>query len=267
VIQKSLTGALNRFAKLEFERLTDANNLFELFKKLRPLKVAGGIERIGPDADGSYLLPKRALRDLDGCISPGVGHSTNFETELLKRKEMKLVLLDGNIQNPPKLNSNATFVSKNLGAINSEENNMCTLDSIVDMYFPYSKNLLLQMDIEGFEYEVLLSMRDRLKSQFSILVVEFHNLNWWKKKSAFYHLFKPSLENILQTFCPIHFRINSSCPTFEFKGVRLPTVIEVTFLNRSSKLILNEFSKIPHEEDIHVHLRKLQEIDFDKIHL
>ena len=48
-----------------------------------------------------------------------------------------------------------------------------------------SGDLLLQMDIEGYEYETLLAMPDSLLRRFRIIVVEFHSLDWMVFKSPF----------------------------------------------------------------------------------
>jgi len=56
-------------------------------------------------------------------------------------------------------------------------------------------DLMLQMDIEGYEYETFLSMSDKLLSRFRIIVVEFHSLQMLFSQPFF--LYHPAfLKNI-----------------------------------------------------------------------
>ena len=76
---------------------------------------------------------------------------------------------------PPVIRDEFTFDKKYLGSTN--DGRFFTLASWKDKYLKgYTRDLILQMDIEGSEYQVILNAPDELLSQFRILVVEFHYL-------------------------------------------------------------------------------------------
>lgn len=55
----------------------------------------------------------------------------------------------------------------------------------ISKYDHSNNDLMLQMDIEGSEYEVLLDLDDDLLRRFRIMVIEFHDLDELFNKFSF----------------------------------------------------------------------------------
>ena len=76
---------------------------------------------------------------------------------------------------PPINNPLFDFEKKFLGAVNNDQ--FMTSESWVLQKALLDKDMILQMDIEGAEYPVLLNTPMETFKQFRILVIEFHNLD------------------------------------------------------------------------------------------
>lgn len=133
-------------------RLTDAAELQALLTKLRPMCTDKELIRLGPVGDGGYLVPDD-LVGIEACFSPGVGVLSGFEKECAD-SGMRIFLADGSVEQPAESHQLFRFTKKYIGALTNER--CMTIDSWVEEALPDTQgDLLLQMDIEGSEYEVL----------------------------------------------------------------------------------------------------------------
>jgi hypothetical protein len=110
-------------------------------------------------------------------FSPGVYEITKFEY-VCYDNGMKLFLADKSIQRP-KMNINKDrfeFISKYIGPTNNCD--FITLDTWVKESIKSKEtDLILQMDIEGWEYLSLINSSNELLKRFRLIVIEFHNLH------------------------------------------------------------------------------------------
>ncbi|MEM1212343.1 MAG: FkbM family methyltransferase [Planctomycetota bacterium] len=208
-------------------RKTDAADILALLQRIRPV-VCPELIRVGPDGDGGYLVPN----DLDGieaCFSPGVDQISGFETQCADRG-MRVFLADHSVERPPDTHGLFHFTRKYVGVTTNAS--FMTLDGWVDAALPGSDgDLLLQMDIEGFEYEVLLAASDRLMQRFRVVVVEFHQLDQvWNK--PFFRLWSRVFDKLLQTHYCVHNHPNNYYGTVKRNGIEVPYLTEMTFYRR-----------------------------------
>mgnify|MGYP001794871491 CR=1 FL=1 len=153
--------------------ITEAAALRNLISSLAPVSPSQGLIRLGPAGDGGYLVPGD-LAGIEACFSPGVGRTFGFEHDCVELG-MQAFLADKSVNRPPAANESLRFVQKYIGATTSTD--CMTLDDWVATSLPQSQSdLLLQIDVEGYEYEIFLSMSDRLLKRFRIIVAEFHEL-------------------------------------------------------------------------------------------
>jgi hypothetical protein len=186
-------------------RRTGTVDLLDLIKKLRPQNCGKEMLRIGGKGDGGYLIPDD-LKGVGYCFSPGVNTVSDFENELADLG-IKCFLADYSVEGPPIARPDFTFDKKFLGS--SERGNFITLASWKDKYIKeYGGDLILQMDIEGWEYEVILNTPDSLLDQFRIMAIEFHYLDWLFDPFAFRFL-SSSFEKILHHFHVAHIHPNN----------------------------------------------------------
>ena len=237
-MRKTLKDAAQRVANLGGIQLSDQRTSFvapktatalvtELIKALAPRATVHPLIRLGPDADGGYLV----LDDLDGmhaCFSPGVSTVSGFE-EVCAERGMKVFLADASVTGPAVHHPAFTFVRKYVGAFN--EGDFMTLDDWVASSVPSNdqSDLLLQMDIEGYEYETLLAASDRLMRRFRQVVVEFHDLDQlWNR--GFFQLAARSFKKLLRSHVCVHVHPNNCCGSYECDGIEVPKVAEMTFV-------------------------------------
>jgi hypothetical protein len=226
---------------------TDKKKVTDFIKDLYPLEIQAELIRLGPKADGGYLVPD----DLDGieaCFSPGVDTISEFEVDCLKYG-MKIFMADKSIDKP-NLNISADkydFLKKFVGCTNNEE--FITMDDWVNSKCQsQTSDLLLQMDIEGGEYYSLINMSDSVMNRFRIMVIEFHYLhNLWNPD--YFFLNKTVFDKILQTHICVHIHPNNCCGIDSQFGVEIPRVAEFTFI-RKDRIKNKKFANcFPHKLD------------------
>lgn len=206
--------------------LTDKVVLQSLMQRLAPRSISNGLIRLGPNGDGGYLIPED-ITGIEACFSPGVSTVSGFEKDCADLG-MKVFMADRSVEKPAESHELFHFTSKFVGATTNDE--FITLDDWVKGSLEDSRSdLLLQIDIEGYEYETFLCMSDHLLSRFRIIVVEFHNLDQlWNK--PFFTIASRAFDKILQTHTCVHIHPNNCCGIFENCGLPIPRVAEFTFL-------------------------------------
>jgi len=216
-----------------------------LIQRLRPVKFEGDLIRLGGDNDGGYLIPDD-LEGLDFCFSPGVSDNSSFE-EYCANQGMEVFLADASVDGPAASHPKFNFEKKFLGAVS--KGNFMTLDKwFNDKAGLFKGDGILQMDIEGFEYEVLLGLSEEVLKRFRIVVLEIHNVHLLWSEPLF-ALYGAALEKLLETHACVHAHGNNCHPVVTRAGIDLPMTMELTFLSRD-RVVLKEFvSKLPHPLD------------------
>lgn len=197
------------------------------FAKFRGNYVSCDLIRIGGDGDGGYLLPD-ILRDVKYCFSPGVGDIAKFEEELDRLYGIKSFLADASVEASPIVNSNFEFIKKFLGP-KTDGHFIKLSDWVHESILNSNEPKILQMDIEGGEYSVLLSEDTEMLASFAILVIEFHGLQRLIEPD-FLKLFGTIFEKIFKSFSVCHVHPNNCCGIALVDGEAVPRVMEVTFI-------------------------------------
>lgn len=213
-------------------KMTDRNELQSLLQKLYPVSCNKELIRLGPKGDGGYLVPYD-LADIEACFSPGVDLVSGFEKDCVDLG-MKAFFADKSVDQPAQAHPMFFFTKKFIGATKNDD--FMTIDDWVASSLPQSQSdLLLQIDIEGYEYEVFLSISDILMRRFRIIVAEFHHLDQlWSK--PFFNLSARAFEKILQTHTCVHIHPNNCCRPLQKGGLTIPPVSEFTFL-RNDRIV------------------------------
>lgn len=226
-------------------KITRKAELTDLIDRLRPLATNLDLIRLGPDGDGGYLVPD----DLDGieaCFSPGVSDSSDFELACAQRG-MEVFLADWSVEGPATRHERFHFTKKFVGATTSERF-MTVADWARHAPIGADSDLLLQMDIEGYEYETLLSMPDDLLKRFRIIVIEFHRLHHlWS--APFFRLANSAFAKLLQTHSCVHLHPNNCRSSIYLQGVEIPRVMEMTFFRNDRFKPSGYARRFPHPLD------------------
>jgi hypothetical protein len=232
---------------------TDTADVLGLLRKLRPLDCGRELIRIGGEGDGAYLIPND-LEGIEYCFSPGVNTISNFENDLADL-HIKSFLADYSVDAPPTARPEFTFDKKYLGSSNREP--YMTLQSWKNHYLKdYTDDLILQMDIERFEYEVIFSTPDALLDQFRIMAIEFHNLDRLFDPFAF-TLMSSCFEKILRFFHVAHIHPNNCGGVSRRGAIEIPESLEITFYNKRRVNGTKPQTVFPHQLDVDnsTHLR------------
>jgi len=214
-------------------KTTRKSDLKSLIKSLQIIPIEQELIRVGPQKDGGYLLPD----DLDGinyCFSPGVADCSDFEDDLASRS-MHIFLADRSVEGPAKLNDQFDFTKKFIASTTSLSDDLITLDQWYKTKLgPPSEDspeAILQMDIEGSEYEVLHSVSNPLLNRYRIIVIEFHKLYQLADRFAF-NWMASAINKLLQSHAVVHIHPNNNRKTLSVHGLKIPATLEITFLRR-----------------------------------
>ncbi|CAN2213681.1 Methyltransferase FkbM [Candidatus Nanopelagicaceae bacterium] len=191
---------------------------------MKPVRSGHELIRLGGLNDGGYLIPN-VLEGVTACFSPGVSTNSSFEWDLAELG-VKCYLADYSVQGPPQDHPNFDFVKKYLDSVTSPTS--ITLSSWLEEK-PVTGDLILQMDIEGFEYAVISSTSSATLNQFRIIVLELHEFdsivtsigNWTVKNL---------LNRLLENHSIVHIHPNNYGNPRKFFDKLLPRGIELTFL-------------------------------------
>lgn len=225
------------------KRLNSKNKVLSIVEMLRPKSPRTPMIRLGPNNDGGYLVPDD-LEGIEALFSPGVAQISMFEMACAQRG-MIVHMADASVEGPANtIKGEWTFEKKFLGL--ADEGIFINMDEWVKRKCPGSTDLLLQMDIEGTEYDVILSMSSQLLLRFRYIVIEFHSLhNLWDPGSS--KLYK-AFEKLALTHAPVHIHANNCCPIKKRAGIDLPNVLEVTY-GRNELIGSSGIVVLPHALD------------------
>ena len=201
--------------------------------------------RLGPKGDGGYLLPDD-LAGIEACFSPGVSFLSGFEKDCADLG-IKIFLADKSVERPVESHALFYFTKKYLGATTS--GNFITLDDWVNSSLSGSQSdLMLQADIEGYEYGLFLSASDHLMRRFRIIIVEFHHLDQlWNQ--PFFQLASRAFDKVLQTHTCIHIHPNNYSSPLHRGGLVIPEMAEFTFLRNDRLSNPSYATTFPHPLD------------------
>ncbi len=218
----------------------------DLIRWLRPRRCDAPLIRLGGPRDGGYLIPDD-LEGIEYCFSPGVNRTVDFETALADR-HIRSFLADYSVPQPPVTRPEFVFDRKFIGVMDDEIH--MTLQSWKAKYLPdYAGELLLQMDIDGGEYEVLLSTPLELLAQFRIIVIELHALDRLFDRFAF-GIMRSCFRKLLSLFYVVHAHPNNCSGMIVHNGLEIPQVIELTLYNRRRAEPGDYRSDFPHALDV-----------------
>jgi hypothetical protein len=231
---------------VNISRQAPPEDVLSLIQRLHPIDPGIPLIRLGGAGEGGYLIPDD-LEGIEYCFSPGVSDLADFESDLADRN-IKCFLADASVERPPVIRPEFRFDKKFLGA--SDQGDFFTLRSWKNKYLAgYTGDLILQMDIEGYEYPVILSTPDELLDQFRIIVVEFHGVT---------KIFDPrdliilsaTFEKLLKYFYVVHSHPNNAPNSLRVRrGVEVPDLLEMTFLNRRRVKDWKPATTFPHPLD------------------
>lgn len=175
----------------------------EVIRQLAPMSVAGWEKvRIGGDGDGGYVM-------LDpGCggiaYSLGVSPHSPWDLEMAEHG-FKVYQYDASIDEQPDAHPNLFFHKYFVSGVRND-GIYKTLDRIIaENGHQGETDIILQMDVEGAEWEVLRHIRRETMMRFKQIVFEFHDIGILANRYSV-------LRKLRETHTPVHFHYNNNTP-------------------------------------------------------
>jgi len=268
---KSKGSILNRFnsilSPLEYNEITTNKNTIKIqtiLSYLAPHKHVGKIQRVGGEADGSYVVPIEILGKNTYLVSGGIEDNNEFEIFVASRGITGLQI-DNSIAEPPRNHLNLKFLNATLGDIDKPGH--VSLETLMNK-IPKNKKILIKIDIEGGEIEALGSLSTKNLKRIDCLVMELHNLgSITSKNDKIYNLLNRLHKANLRS---IFVQANNACLTYTLAGTLIPDNIEITYVkkyktSKPSVAYINSIKKLTTKNKPNLSLINIDHILFQKL--
>ena len=228
-------------------KLQTTESVEDLLATIWPTKTEKRLIRIGSrtHADGGYLVPDDLL-GIQRVFSPGVADTMDFEQHFLDLG-IPCEMVDGSVQGVPQPHKLASFQKLWLSAVTSEDS--ISLDDWVTQASKPKDELVLQMDIEGAEYEALLASSSQTLNRFRIIVLELHDLRSVMSRMGL-ALFRSVLLRLKKTHVIVHAHPNNCCRGVVVGDLEWPDVLEITLLRKDRISENLGLAELPHPFDM-----------------
>lgn len=232
--------------KFWIERSTNRTKVKQFIRSLKPRATMLPLVRIGSNGDGGYLLPDD-LEGISACISPGVSFEVGFDKAMADRG-IDTYMADASVNGPPQSNERFHFTKKFLDVFDDDSHTrLATLCALIRGN--PNDDLILQMDIEGAEWRVLLDVSPEILKRFRILIIEFHDLKEMFGRFSFGFI-EATFVKLLRTHSVVHLHPNNVVePTF-FNGLVVPSLMEITFYRNDRAFSDRPIGPFPHPLDV-----------------
>jgi hypothetical protein len=207
----------------------------EVFDKKRIL--------LGEKKDGCYVL----LDDFENikyAYSFGIFRNIQFDRALAD-KGIDIYMYDHTINSLPY--ENPKFHWKKIGLCGKRKQypNMKNLDQlIVENGHSKEKNMILKMDIEHWEFESLVDIKEETLNQFKYILIEYH----FKDETQFtsHNLYYNVLKKISKTHQAFYTRCNENRSNIAQFGInRICHIIEVSYIIKKDNIFRKDEAIYP----------------------
>lgn len=206
------------------ERRVSRSESEEVLRLLEPANLSiDPLVRVGGAGDGGYWLPND-FHGVSAVFSPGVGTLSNFEL-FFARLGITVFMVDHTVKDPPIQHELFHFDRLRLGRRSVEDESLSLVDWV--KHNAPDGDLILQIDIEGSEYEVLLTTSEDILSRFRIIVLELHDITSIATRTG-KALVASLLHKLRQSHVVVVSEENPSCRHLYSNGLTIPNCVEVT---------------------------------------
>jgi len=223
----------------------------EVIRLLTPMDIQNGTYvRVGRSYDGGYVMLDD-FHGIDAAYSFGIAGDVSWD-ESIAGRGIDVFMYDHSIQCLPK--SNPRFHFFKVGISGSSNNNAIGLKTLEQLIatngHSQCSNLILKIDVEGYEWGVFTQCSQNVLAQFSQIVVEFHDL-----VTAFdgdrHREVVAALTRLNKTHQSVHVHANGHEIPIWISGLVLPPLLEVTYVRRNDyeKQLIANTRQFPTELD------------------
>jgi hypothetical protein len=250
-VRQKLNKTLIYFG-FEFSRRISETKLREALEFLRPRDFEGELIRVGPSSDGGYVVPSE-IGKVDFLLSPGSNGQWDFEKAFFKSFNVPSIILDTVEKKPHDLEPPHQFINTWIGSSNSA--GIQTLSTVLSNRLSKEGSFVLQMDIEGMEYESILALEDAHLKRSRVMIVELHYLENLMNPEFVKYVFVPFMTKLMTYHEIVFINGNTYNEILSYKSMKWPRVLEITavlrgsdFRTGSSVTNFNEFANLVSDE-------------------
>lgn len=246
-MKKSLVRAVSAGSlkiRTSLHRVVVRQNTRAMLSRLRPRRTTRPLIRIGGDKDGGYLIPND-FTGIGAVFSPGVDVTASFE-EYFLGLGIPCFLMDASVKKPPIAHPLLSFRRSFLGPVSSRDY-LSLEDWIMD--FTGRGEFILQLDIEGDEWEVLSKLEPEVLLRFRFIVLELHGLASKLRKHSSGSYVEKAIEKLTKHHTAVHFHPNNCCGNKDVYGQTVPEVAEITLVRSDVPYLKRRFASLPHVLD------------------
>ncbi len=217
-----------------------------LLSVIRPLTPVGLSKiRIGNQhGDGGYVMVAD-WEDVVGAVSIGIGGDVSWDLAIAERG-IDVYQYDHTVASAPISHPRFHFHSIGLGN-GSADSMLRSLEQIV-ADIPLDGDLILKMDVEGAEWEALPTTPSRVIKRFSQIVIEVHRPLAGATANRLHNL--RVLKRLRRTHEVVHVHANNCAAVESFEGIRIPSVLEISYLRKTRTSFRVAPETLPTAEDV-----------------
>lgn len=205
----------------------------EVVGLLSPKDVRDGrYVRVGRSYDGGYVMLDEFSQDIDAAYSFGISDDVSWD-KWVAQKEIDVYMYDHTIEGLPETHPRFNYFR--VGISGTEEDNAVGLKTLGQLIEENGhvdcSNLIMKIDVEGYEWGVFENCPHEVLNQFSQIAIEFHGL-----VTAFdpdkHQRVVDVLSRLNQTHQSVHVHANGHEIPLWIGGLVVPPLLEVTYVRR-----------------------------------
>ena len=114
------------------------------------------------------------------------------------------------------------------------------------------------MDIEGAEYRNILATSQETLARFRVIVLEVHGLGKMLDAPILREVIAPFFQKLASSFTTVHAHPNNCCGEFTIPDtdIRIPNVLELTFVRNDHFVSAPGPAALPHPLDVSRNVRR-----------
>ena len=195
------------------------------------------------DGDGCYVLLDD-FQNIKIAYSFGIGRRIQFDNELANR-DIDIYMYDHTINSLPY--HNPKFHWKKIGLAGKKRKNkhMKTLEELIlENGHSLEKNMILKMDIEHWEWESIIDLKEEVLCKFKYIAIEYHFKD--EKEYNQTQLYYEVIKKISKTHQAFYVRCNGDKSLkINFGNNRICHIMEVSYIIKKDNIFLKDESIYP----------------------
>jgi len=224
--------------------LNDPDKLLCIYHLILPMEVVGK-KRIllGEKYAGSYVLLDD-FKNIKIAYSFGINSNIQFD-KALANKGIDIYMYDHTINSLPYENPKFHWKKIGICGIGNQYPNMKNLEELIkDNGHINEKDMILKIDVEGWEWESLINLKENTLKQFKYIAIEFHfkDEKNYKNDGIYYKVIK-KLSKTHQVF---YARCNGErSKKINFGHNRICHIMEVSYIIKNGNIFKKDETIYP----------------------